>query len=311
MADIDELLKGSFDRLAEPANSAGVADAIRSRVAAGDAGTSVAGSVAPGWGGGASGFLTIAAPIALIVVAGVVGGSLGASGVFGASGSSSGGEVPSYVIAPDTAPIYSCPGGPQIGSIPANTRVLAVARDEDAAFLGARNPDDLAATIWFTAGDLVLDDSGPAIDALPVESCPEVTVTEVTPTPTPEPTVEPEETDEPEPPSDTTPPSIKVGNWNPDSLVGIEFGYCSNVAQISVNAADNVGIASVTASSSRPSSPVTLVSSGGGTWVFKITGGSYTSATPTNITVTFTATDTSGLTASGSRVIPIYRDCLI
>jgi hypothetical protein len=233
--------------------------------------------------------------------------------VFGASGSSSGGEVPSYVIAPDTAPIYSCPGGPQIGSIPANTRVLAVARDEEAGFLGARNPDGLATTIWFTAGDLVLD-GDPDIASLPVESCPEVTVTEVTPTPTPEPTSEPEETDEPEPPAptDTTPPSIKVGNWNPDSLVGIEWTpYCSNVAQISVNAADNVGIASVTASSSRPSSPVTLVSSGGGTWVFKITGGSYTSNTPTNITVTFTATDTSGLTAAGSRVIPIYNYCLI
>ena len=39
MADIDELLKGSFDRLAEPADSAGVADLIRARVAAGDAGT--------------------------------------------------------------------------------------------------------------------------------------------------------------------------------------------------------------------------------------------------------------------------------
>lgn len=49
MADIDELLKGSFERLAEPADSAGIADAIRSRVAAGDPGTSTAGSTAPGW----------------------------------------------------------------------------------------------------------------------------------------------------------------------------------------------------------------------------------------------------------------------
>jgi hypothetical protein len=49
VADIDELLKGSFERLAVPADSAGVADAIRSRVAGGDAGVSVAGSTAPGW----------------------------------------------------------------------------------------------------------------------------------------------------------------------------------------------------------------------------------------------------------------------
>ena len=49
MADIDELLKGSFERLAEPADSAGVADIIRARVTAGDPGASVAGGVAPGW----------------------------------------------------------------------------------------------------------------------------------------------------------------------------------------------------------------------------------------------------------------------
>lgn len=51
MADIDDMLKGSFERLAEPGNSAGVADLIRSRVAAGDTGTSAdpAATVAPGW----------------------------------------------------------------------------------------------------------------------------------------------------------------------------------------------------------------------------------------------------------------------
>ncbi len=83
MADmsLDELLSSSLKSAAEPAASAGVADAIRSRVAAGDAGTSVAGSTAPGWGGGAAGILTIVAPVALIVVAGVVGGALGASGL--------------------------------------------------------------------------------------------------------------------------------------------------------------------------------------------------------------------------------------
>jgi len=47
--DIDALLSDSLKKAAEPANSAGVADAIRSRVAAGDAGASVAGTTAPGW----------------------------------------------------------------------------------------------------------------------------------------------------------------------------------------------------------------------------------------------------------------------
>lgn len=52
MADfenLDALLSASLKGVAEPANSAGVADAIRARVAAGDAGTSVTTTVAPGW----------------------------------------------------------------------------------------------------------------------------------------------------------------------------------------------------------------------------------------------------------------------
>jgi hypothetical protein len=46
--DIDALLSSSLKKAAEPANSAGVADAIRARVDAGDTGASVAGSTAPG-----------------------------------------------------------------------------------------------------------------------------------------------------------------------------------------------------------------------------------------------------------------------
>lgn len=53
MADLslDELLSSSFKSAAEPAPSAGVADLIRARVAAGDAGTTATGTTAPGWSG--------------------------------------------------------------------------------------------------------------------------------------------------------------------------------------------------------------------------------------------------------------------
>jgi hypothetical protein len=315
--DIDALLSGSLKSAAEPANSAGVADLIRSRVAAGDAGTTVAGSTAPGWGGGASGILTIVAPLALIVIAGVTGGALGASGIVGAPPAPADGTVPAYVITPDQAPAYLCPDGPRAGELTANTRVFAVARDDDGEWLGVRDPADRNRVLWFVADDIAIDAGAVDPATLPVMGCPEPEVTIVEPEPTPEPTEEP--TDEPDDdtppppptPGDTTPPSIKVGSWNPESLVGLQFGYCNNTSQITVNAADNVGIANVTGVSNRPASPVTLVSSGGGTWVFKITGGNYTSNTPTTITVTFTATDTSGLTATGSRSIPIYNSCLI
>lgn len=304
MADfenLDALLSASLKSAAEPANSAGVADLIRSRVAAGDAGTSVAGSTAPGWGGGASGMLTIAAPIALIVVAGVVGGTLGATGALGTSGGPSGGEVPSYVIAPDTAPVYSCPGGPQIGTIRANTRVLAVARDEQGAFLAARNPDDLSTTIWFTAGDLVLDDAGPDVAALPVEACPEVTVTQVTPTPTPEPTSEPEPTTDPEPPAppaDTVAPVVTKMSASPTLVIN------GQPSTISLTAGDDVGVVGVTLSWSGPngitgSAPMSLTS---GTWRYTWSYDSFSNGFG-NWTFTARAKDAAGNLSSPAQVI--------
>ncbi len=260
--DIDALLSSSLKGAAEPGNSAGVADAIRSRVAAGDAGTSVAGSTAPGWTGGGSA-ASILPWVGLIVVAGIVGGTVGATGVFGAPAGPPDGSVPAYVITPDTAPTYACPGGPQIGNVPANTRVLAVARDADGAFLGTRNPDDWSATIWFETGDVVTDD-GVDVASLPIEECPEVTVTEVTPTPTPEPTVEPEpdEPDDPAPPADTTPPLATKMSANPQLVIN------GQASQISISATDNVGVTGVALSWTGPNGitgNAAMVLSGG-TW---------------------------------------------
>ena len=55
-------------------------DAIRRRVADGDTGTPAPGPTAPGWGGGVSSWLPW---LALVVVAGLGGTALGASGLVG------------------------------------------------------------------------------------------------------------------------------------------------------------------------------------------------------------------------------------
>jgi hypothetical protein len=309
---LDELLSSSLKSAAEPAASAGVADVIRSRVAAGDTGTSVAGSTAPGWGGSAGGVMTIVAPMALIVVAGIAGGALGASGLLGLTPATSTGDIPTYVISPDTAPIYSCPGGPLIGAISANTRVLAVARDAEGAFLGARNPDDLTSTIWFATGDLILDAESPDPASLPIEECPEVTVTEVTPTPTPTPTQEP--TDEPQPPSDTIAPKIGGGQWNPGAVLGAEaLPYCSNTADITFSATDEVGVVSVTGVTSRPGSSVAQIGHSGNNWTFRFTGGNYASGPDIQVQVTFTAKDAAGNSSNLVRPITLgpASNCII
>lgn len=259
--NIDALLSNSLKSAAEPANSAGVADAIRSRVATGDAGTSVTGSTAPGWSGGAGGGSAagILPWLGLIVVAGIVGGVVGATGLLGGPVGEIDGAVPAYVITPDVAPTYACPGGAKIGNVSANTRVLAVARDADGAFIGTRNPDDWSATIWFEAADVVTDDGVDPL-SLPIEKCPDVTVTVVTPTPTPEPTIEPDP--EPDPPSDTSPPTATKMFANP-TLV-----YNGQSSQIALSAFDDVGVTGVNLSWSGPngitgSAPMAL---SGGSW---------------------------------------------
>jgi hypothetical protein len=245
------------------AHAAEALASIRERLQNFETGTTVTGPVAPGWGSSVPSWLPWISPI---VLAGVLGGALGASGLLGGSAGPSGGDIPAYVNSSETAAIYSCPGGPQVGTIPASTRVLAVARDADGAFLGARDPSALTTTVWFETGDLILDADSPDPASLPVEECPEVTVTLVTPPPAPEPTetTPPDDgnNNPPPPPSDTTAPTQTKMTANPTLVINEQS------SQISINASDNVGVTGVALSWSGPngitgSAPMVLTS---GTW---------------------------------------------
>jgi hypothetical protein len=244
--ELDGMLRDALQRAAQPGDSTGVADAIRSRVAAGDPGTSVAASTAPGWGGGVSGWLPW---LGLIVLAGVGGTALGASGVIA-------GE-PREILAgytavlDDSAPAASCPGGPVIDELFAGDRVLAIARSEDSGYLGVRDPNDFARTLWFDRAVVVVDAGQADVDSLPIEACPVATVEVIEPTPVP--TVEPEPEPEPVPqpgPSDTTAPNILQYGANPAKIYGDE-GLCEGAPLTTTVAAyvvsDDVAVTGVRA----------------------------------------------------------------
>jgi hypothetical protein len=249
--ELDGMLRDALQRAAQPGDSTGVADAIRSRVAAGDPGTSVAASTAPGWGGGVSGWLPW---LGLIVLAGIGGTALGASGVIA-------GE-PREILAgytavlDDSAPAASCPGGPVIDELFAGDRVLAIARSEDSGYLGVRDPNDFARTLWFDRAVVVVDAGQADVDGLPIEACPVATVEVIEPTPVPteEPEPQPEPEPEPEPvpgPSDTTPPSILQEGANPTKIYGDE-GNCGATTPLTSTVAayvvsDNVAVTGVRA----------------------------------------------------------------
>ncbi|GHF23103.1 hypothetical protein [Pseudolysinimonas yzui] len=237
---LDSRLRDAFAKAAEQGDSTGVADAIRSRIAAGDPGTSVAGGTAPGWGGGVFGWLPW---LGLVVLAGIGGSALGASGVIASETRE---VVAGYTaVLDDSAPAASCPGGPVIGELFAGDRVLAVARSDDSAYLGVRDPNDFARTLWFDRAVVVIDAGQADVDSLPVEACPVVTVEVVAPTP--EPTIGPIPIPVPGPapvpgPSDTTAPKINTATGTPNPL------YNLNPLLLRVTAGDGVGVVGVNVS---------------------------------------------------------------
>ena len=240
MADIDELLKGSFDRLAEPADSAGVADLIRARVAAGDAGTSVAAATAPGW----------KAP------------------------------TPKWFW-------------PLLGTVVGLAAVVVVL---------------LVLVFGSSAAE-------PEPTATPTESSsptPSPTATQTpTPTPTPTPTQEEEEPPPPPPPArDTTAPKVSAGQWSSAGVYNAGTTPCSpTYADIVIAASDETQLMNVSAVTSQMNTSAQFLGFSGSNYTFRFTG-TNPSTSDLPVTVTFTATDAAGNSASTSRDITIYGYCI-
>jgi hypothetical protein len=303
MAEFDELdgvLRDALQRAAQPGDSTGVADAIRSRVAAGDPGTSVASSTAPGWGGGAFSWLPW---LGLIVLAGIGGTALGASGVFASEPR----EILSgyTAVLDDSAPAASCPGGPVIGSLSAGDRVLAIARSEESDYLGVRDPNDFARTLWFARAVVVVDPGQADVASLPVEACPVATVEVVEPAPVPVPTAEPAPVPGPAPgPGDTTPPSLGQQYASPKTTL-----YQGESTTIYAFSSDNVATTQVLISWSGVASGSGSMNDGpGNQWTFSYTKPS--GAPIGKVTFTLVARDAAG-NQSTPVTVDIYFDDLI
>ena len=256
MADLDELdnvLRDAFARAAQPGDPSGVADAIRSRIAGGDIGTPALGSTAPGFGGAFSWLPWIG----VIVAAGVVGTTLGATGVFGSPIDDL--EVVGYSSVLDgSAPAAACPDGPVVAMLGAGTRVLTVQRSDDSAWLGVRNPHDVRDVLWLASTHLVIDQAQAAVASLPVgEACPEAFVATPAPAPAPAP--------EPAPAKDTTKPTIGQPTATPNPV------YNTDPTIITVTASDNSGVTSVLISWSGEFTGSSTMTSSGGVWKYTFT----------------------------------------
>lgn len=283
MADfdaLDELLSGSLKRAAQPGDSAGVADTIRARVAAGDTGTPAPSSgSAPGFGGGLGWIPWVGA----IVVLGLVGGTLGATGVFGHPVQKVTSAVDS-ILMPPTVQGTSCPDGPVIGSVERGSRVIALARNADGSEVQIRNPRDVGQLLWVPTSQVDADAGEKAVADLPVgNACPTVSVAQA-------PVVVPVTPVTPTKPKDTTPPVIgAITIANPMT--------CSPTVTAQIS--DNVGVTAATVTWDHPdvgsSKSAAMAHAGGTAWT-------KTLAIQTNYTaivnITITARDAVGNSAS-------------
>jgi len=282
---LDELLSGSLKRAAQPGDSAGVADTIRARVAAGDVGTPAPSGSAPGFGGSLGWIPWVGAIVAL----GLVGGVLGVTGVVGHPIDSVTVST-SSILMPPTVQASSCPDGPVVASVERGSRVVALARSANGAQVQVRNPSDVSQLVWIPVGELVSDSGQNPVAGLPVgPSCPTVTVAQapvvVTPvTPT-----------KPTKPKDTTKPTI----GKPTAT----FGNCHTT--ISVTASDNVGVTSVSISWTGTNTGSGSMSPVGGHWEY-VTNGFHDG----NNTFSVTAHDAAG-NASPTGSVTTMLQCVV
>ncbi|MEP6842193.1 MAG: hypothetical protein ABJA11_01645, partial [Pseudolysinimonas sp.] len=219
----------------QPGDSAGVADAIRARMAAGDTGTPASGGSAPGFGSG----LGWIPWVGVIVVLGLVGGTLGATGAFGrphALAPVSNTVLTSLTIDASVAGL-DCPAGSPVTQVHPGQRVLSMSRSSDSAYIEVRDPAALDSAVWIPAK--ALKSNGVPFSTLPVSGCTTFTATPI-PAPvvvTPVVPVTPVKPVKPGPPKDTTPPSVDK------PTASLENQVCH--VKVTATAADNVGVTSV------------------------------------------------------------------
>lgn len=302
MAELDQLLRDSFARVAEqtttPArDSADIADLIRQRVASGDAGASAPSATAPGWGG--VGLAGVLGAIGVVAVVGVAGAALGASGLLGRPVVDEVSSAGAVLVA--TADAHLCAGGEVIGTLPADTRVFATARSADGAWVGVRNPSTLAGTIWFPADLVVADGSG--FGTLPTGgACPSFASAPVAPVAAPAPVESPAPAPQPGPapqpvpqvPSDTTAPTIGPLTASPTTV------YNTEATTLTTTASDGVGVTGVLISWSGAHSGSGSMSPVGGQWKFTW---STTANTFGAVTFTVRAIDAAGNQSGPSQVV--------
>ncbi|HEX4444446.1 MAG TPA: hypothetical protein VHZ81_12800 [Galbitalea sp.] len=251
--------------------------------------------------------------VGLVVAVGVVGGVLGLTGVFGHP------TTDRVVFANDaslarTAAALTCPAGAEVTRLQAGDRVVAVARSEDSSYLGVRNPQNIAQTVWVSRDVVAIDPGQPSIATLPVSSCPTVSIlmpptkhSSTTKPTTPTKPTAPTKPPKPKP-LDKTAPKLAVPTAGTDTVCTANSNP-PHSDTITVTASDNVGVASVAISwGGAVSGNGHMTHAAGSTWTYLYNVGSSNAAG--TITFQLQAKDAVGNLSSPTKVSITQAGCV-
>ncbi|MDT0202752.1 Ig-like domain-containing protein [Nocardioides sp. AE5] len=334
MRDLDRFLHEALRDGAHWGDPDGVVDEVRRRVAVGDPGTT-ADSGGPFAGHGGRFRWAVAGTV---VAVGSM--TLGATGLLEGTPTA---PIPSYAAAVGATEVVGldCPGGRPVVSFRSGDRVLVMARSSDAAYVAVRSPVRPDITVWVATAAVTADAGAGAVHGLPESGCTTGRVLAqgshlrppaATESADPErPDVDPEDLpsatgSKSAPPAAGQPstgpategpthPSPGGGNESPppnraptvDALETIGTPFCNlRPLQISAKAGDDHAVASMTVSWTGAESGSGTMTRSMGSWHYTLMPAAGTRG---DITVTVTAHDAEGLSASRSATVHV--DCLI
>ena len=246
--------------------------------------------------------------------------TLGRLGVLSAAGRRSTAPCPRLVRHRGHAPVSGCPDGPRRRPDAANTRVSPSPATRTATGSACATPPTWSRRALVRAArDIAIDEGAVDPATLPVgDACPEPEVMIVTPTrsrPTSRPGADRRPRPEPEPAAGRHHAAGREAGQRGHRAASTAPGRprtATSTSDIVVTIADNVGVTNITATQSHPVRRSPRSAQSGTSYTYRFTAGVYSYPSPDlNVTVTSTAKDAAGNTASNNKTITIYNTCLI
>ena len=248
-----------------------------------------------------------------VIAAGAVGATVALTGVI--TRPSVVAPLTSATIDSRTVNGYACIDGPAVATLDAGQRVLVVAQSADSNWVGVRNPNNVAQTVWLEQPLVTLDVAASLPETIPVGgACPVVTAELLAaPQPSAEPTApgttapEPGPVNPAPPARDTIAPSLSSPTVQPVRL-GCDPGSGPGNGIVTVAASDNVAVIAVQISWTGPYTGSASMTPNGSSWRYTFDAHNLEPFGRGDVSFVMVAVDAAG-NRSAPSTTSVFIDC--